>query len=65
MTTAVVNVAFHTAMATAFPQPAPGAAPNPGPMMVPAGKLESALGVTKVKVVRGLAVVDSKLAESV
>jgi 3',5'-cyclic-AMP phosphodiesterase len=62
------NVAFHTAMATAFPQPAPGAAPNPGPMMVPAGKLESALGVTKVKVVRGhnhLAVVDSKLAESV
>jgi predicted phosphodiesterase len=62
------NVAFHTAMATAFPQPAPGAAPNPGPMMVPAGKLESVLGVTNVKVVRGhnhLAVVDSKLAESV
>src|SRR6202789_2836504 len=25
------NVAFHTAMATAFPQPAPGTAPNPGP----------------------------------
>ncbi len=24
------NVAFHTAMATAFPQPAPGATPNPG-----------------------------------
>jgi Icc protein len=62
------NVAFHTAMATAFPQPAPGAAPNPGPMVVPAGKLESVLGVTKVKVVRGhshLAVVDSTLAESV
>jgi hypothetical protein len=60
------NVAFHTATATAFPQPAPGAAPNPGPMMVPAGKLESVLGVTKVKVVRGqhhLAVVDSSLAE--
>ena len=33
------NVAFHTAMSTAFPQPAPGAAPNPGPMVVPAGKL--------------------------
>ncbi len=47
------NVAFHTAMSTAFPQPAPGAAPNPGPMVVPAGKLESVLGVTKVKVVRG------------
>jgi Icc protein len=62
------NVAFHTAMATAFPQPAPGAAPNPGPMMVPAGKLESVLGVTKIKMVRGrshLAVVDSTLAETV
>ena len=47
------NVAFHTAMATAFPQPAPGTAPNPGPMMVPAGKLESVLGVTNVKVVHG------------
>jgi len=61
------NVAFHTAMATAFPQPAPGAAPNPGPMMVPAGKLQSVLGVTKVQVVRGhahLAVVDSTLAET-
>jgi hypothetical protein len=37
-------------------------------MMVAAGKLESVLGVTKVKVVRGkahLAVVDSTLAESV
>jgi len=60
------NVAFHTAMSTAFPQPAPGSAPNPGPMVVPAGKLESVLGVTKVKVVRGhgnLAVVDQTLAE--
>jgi hypothetical protein len=62
------NVAFHTARSTAFPQPAPGAAPNPGPMMVPAGKLESVLGVTTVKVVRGhnhLAVVDLTLVESV
>jgi 3',5'-cyclic-AMP phosphodiesterase len=60
------NVAFHTAMATAFPQPAPGSAPNPGPMTVPAAKLESVLGVTSVKVVRGhshLAVVDHTLAE--
>ena len=62
------NVAFHTATSTAFPQPVPGSAPNPGPMMVPAGKLESVLGVTKVKIVRGhnhLAIVDSPLAESV
>jgi hypothetical protein len=37
-------------------------------MMLPAGKLESVLGVTKVKVVRGhnrLAVVDSTLTETV
>ena len=60
------NVVFHTAMSTAFPQPAPGAAPNPGPMTVPAGALQSALGVTNVKVIRGhghLAVVDHSLAE--
>ena len=25
------NVTFHTAMSTAFPQPAPGSAPSPGP----------------------------------
>ena len=62
------NVVFHTAMATAFPQPAPGTAPNPGPMVVPAGKLESVLGVTSVKVARGhnhLAVVDNILDQKV
>ena len=62
------NVAFHTAMATAFPQPAPGSAPGPGPMTVPAGKLQSVLGVTNVKFIRAhghLAVVDHTLAESV
>jgi 3',5'-cyclic AMP phosphodiesterase CpdA len=61
------NVAFHTAMSTAFPQPAPGAAPNPGPMGVTTDKLQSVLGVTNVKFVRGhshLAVVDHTLAES-
>jgi len=58
------NVVFHTAMATAFPQPSPGSAPNPGPMTVPAGKLQSVLGVTSVKVARGhshLAVVDQTM----
>ena len=35
------NVAFYTAMSTAFPQPAPGTAPNPGPMKVPAERLRS------------------------
>jgi 3',5'-cyclic AMP phosphodiesterase CpdA len=58
------NVRFHTAMSTAFPQPAPGAAPSPGPMKVPAEKLRGALGITQVEFVSGpqpLAVVDSTL----
>jgi 3',5'-cyclic-AMP phosphodiesterase len=58
------NVSFHTATSTAFPQPAPGKAPSAGPMVVPAGKLKSVLGVTGVKYLarRGpLAVVDSSL----
>jgi 3',5'-cyclic AMP phosphodiesterase CpdA len=58
------NVAFHTAMSTAFPQPAPGAAPSPGPMRVPADKLRSVLGVTDVTFRRGqqrLAIVDEPL----
>jgi 3',5'-cyclic AMP phosphodiesterase CpdA len=60
------KVNFHTAMSTAFPQPAPGTAANPGPMVVPAGRLEGVLGVTRVNVVRNkgsLAVVDSTLGE--
>ncbi len=59
------NVTFHTAASTAFPQPAPGAAPSPGPMKVPAEQLRSLLGITNVNLVRGqqaLAVVDSSLA---
>jgi Icc protein len=58
------NVQFHTAMSTAFPQPAPGAAPSPGPMKVPAEKLRGALGITHVELIqspRHLAVVDSTL----
>jgi 3',5'-cyclic AMP phosphodiesterase CpdA len=59
------NVTFHTAMSTAFPQPAPGTAPSPGPMKVPAEQLRSVLGITDVNYVQGkhaLAVVDSTLA---
>jgi len=58
------NVTFHTAMSTAFPQPAPGSAPSPGPMVVPAGKLRSVLGITDVQLAKGshsLAVVDHSL----
>jgi Icc protein len=60
------NIAFHTATSTAFPQPAPGSAPHAGPMVVPAGKLESVLGITKVRYVARqshLANVDSSLEE--
>jgi Icc protein len=58
------NVSFHSAMSTAFPQPAPGTAPSPGPMKVPAEKLRSMLGLTSVKYLPGkssLAIVDSNL----
>ena len=59
------NVTFHTAMSTAFPQPAPGAAASPGPMKVPAEQLASVLGITDVNFVRGkhpLAIIDTTLA---
>src|SRR5262249_2175099 len=59
------NVTFHTAMSTAFPQPAPGTAPSPGPMLVPAEKLRTVLGLSSVTVKQGekpLAIVDSTLA---
>jgi plastocyanin len=58
------HVTFHTAMSTAFPQPAPGAAPSPGPMKVEPGRLRSLLGITSVDFHRGqeaLAVVDTPL----
>jgi 3',5'-cyclic-AMP phosphodiesterase len=47
------NVTFHTACSTAFPQPAPGQGPSPGPMTVPAERLRSVLGITDVNFVRG------------
>ena len=42
------NVTFHTAMSTAFPQPAPGAAPSPGPMKVEADRLKKMLGLAAI-----------------
>ena len=59
------NVAFHTARSTAFPQPAPGTAPSPGPMKVEDAKLRTVLGTASINVVRGnqrLAIVDTPLA---
>jgi len=57
-------VAFHTARSTAFPQPAPGAAPAPGPMKVPAEQLRSMLGIASVTFKQGetrLAIIDTPL----
>jgi 3',5'-cyclic AMP phosphodiesterase CpdA len=42
------KVTFQTAMSTAFPQPAAGTAPNPGPMKVPAEQLKSVLGIREI-----------------
>ena len=59
------NMTFHTALSTAFPQPAPGTAPSPGPMLVPADKLRSYLGLSSITMLQGnkpLAIVDRTLA---
>ena len=59
------NMTFHTARSTAFPQPAPGTAPAPGPVIVPADRLRSMLGLTSVRYTVGehaLALVDTTLA---
>jgi hypothetical protein len=60
-------VTFYTARSTAFPQPAPGTAPAPGPMVVPADRLRSVLGIRSVAFITGqktLAVTDQSLAAS-
>ena len=42
------HVTFHTAMSTAFLQPAPGAAPSPGPMKVADDRLRKVLGLSRM-----------------
>ena len=52
------------ALSTAFPQPRPGTAPAPGPIVVPANQLRDVLGVTKVRYLahnKHLAIVDASL----
>src|SRR5207245_4811486 len=61
------KVSFHTAMSTAFPQPAPGTAPSAGPRKVPSDQLQRVLGITDVNYLvsgRSLEVVDSPLADA-
>ena len=58
------QIAFHTARSTAFPQPAPGTAPSPGPLKVPQAQLRNMLGITDAMFVRGrdrIALIDSPL----
>ena len=58
------NVTFHTARSTAFPQPAPGTAPSPGPMKVPDDRLRAMLGIASVTFRQNeqrLAIVDTPL----
>ncbi len=58
------NITFHTARSTAFPQPAPGTAPSPGPMKVPAEQLQKMLGIASVTFKQNeqrLAIIDTPL----
>ena len=58
------RIAFHTARSTAFPQPAPGTAPAPGPLKVPPEQLRAMLGHHRCEFVRGrerIALIDSTL----
>jgi 3',5'-cyclic AMP phosphodiesterase CpdA len=57
-------VTFHTARSTAFPQPAPGTTPSPGPMKVADDKLRGLLGVASINFKQGdqrLAIIDTPL----
>jgi 3',5'-cyclic-AMP phosphodiesterase len=58
------NITFHTAAGTAYPQPAPGTAPAPGPLRVVPDQLLSTLGIREVAFVRqpgAPVIVDSQL----
>jgi len=60
------NITFHTARGTAYPQPAPGTAPTPGPMTVAPEALRNYLGVSSILVTPGasaLAIHDTALSD--
>jgi Icc protein len=44
------NVSYQTAMSTAFPQPAAGQGPAPGPLKVSADKLRGVLGIRQIDI---------------
>ena len=43
------NIRFHTARSTAYPQPGPGEAAMPGPLVVPPDRLLATLGLTSAR----------------
>lgn len=58
-------IRFHSARSTAYPQPAPGAAPSPGPLVVAAERLHGVLGIRTASFVCGdepIALLDASLA---
>jgi 3',5'-cyclic-AMP phosphodiesterase len=62
------HVTFHTAMSTAFPQPAPGSAPSPGPLKVPDDRLRTMLGLSRISfhdVNHPIAITDVPLAAAI
>ncbi len=61
------NITFHTGRGTAYPQPAPGTAPSPGPLVVAPEALRNYLGVSSILVTPGanaLAIHDTALSDS-
>ncbi len=59
------HVVFHSARSTAYPQPAPGAAPSPGPLTVPPQQLPTMIGLRSAHFIRGtepIALIDQTLA---
>jgi 3',5'-cyclic AMP phosphodiesterase CpdA len=64
MTKTEGNITFHTAAPTAYPLPHPGVGPGPKPVVLPAGRLHTALGVRDVRYTRrskGLAITEEVL----
>ncbi len=58
------RIAFATAAATAYPQPAPGTAAAPGPLTVPAPELLGHLGYRTITLTGGAARVDDRSLQS-
>jgi len=54
------NIRFATAAATAYPQPAPGTAPKPGPLTLPHDDLLRAIGYRRVTLNDGVADLDDR-----